>query len=211
MQSLPLPVVASPLASFKQHRFNSDPSRFSLNLSLSLAQKSPSLWAASYPSPPMSGSPPPEQRHEVPRGTRRRRRSDSPTSVPVVSTTAPPSLGDRPDPAQWQGAVGRSPDTERRNVRRDPYYGEYVPVEQPVSSAAGEASRVGPAAAPLQDPQLPAQPGFTSPKSTRRSKAHVASACVNCKRKHLRCDSARPCLRCVQSGKEVSQYAPEKM
>jgi hypothetical protein len=42
------------------------------------------------------------------------------------------------------------------------------------------------------------------PRSTRRAKAHVASACVNCKRKHLGCDSARPCRRCVLSGKAVS-------
>ncbi|CAG8360237.1 unnamed protein product [Penicillium salamii] len=38
-------------------------------------------------------------------------------------------------------------------------------------------------------------------KSTRRTKAHVASACVNCKKKHLGCDPARPCRRCVLSGK----------
>lgn len=42
------------------------------------------------------------------------------------------------------------------------------------------------------------------PRSTRRAKAHVASACINCKRKHLGCDSARPCRRCVQAGKAVS-------
>ncbi|RAK78548.1 putative C6 transcription factor [Aspergillus fijiensis CBS 313.89] len=41
-------------------------------------------------------------------------------------------------------------------------------------------------------------------KPTRRTKAHVASACVNCKKKHLGCDPARPCRRCVLSGKEVS-------
>ncbi|EAW06782.1 putative C6 transcription factor [Aspergillus clavatus NRRL 1] len=48
-----------------------------------------------------------------------------------------------------------------------------------------------------------------SPKGTRRTKAHVASACVNCKKKHLGCDPARPCRRCVLSGKERStQIAP---
>ncbi|KAL4872870.1 hypothetical protein BDV12DRAFT_210175 [Aspergillus spectabilis] len=41
-------------------------------------------------------------------------------------------------------------------------------------------------------------------KTTRRTKAHVASACVNCKKKHLGCDPARPCRRCVLSGKEAS-------
>ncbi|KAL4746910.1 hypothetical protein BDW72DRAFT_197214 [Aspergillus terricola var. indicus] len=38
-------------------------------------------------------------------------------------------------------------------------------------------------------------------KTVRRTKAHVASACVNCKKKHLGCDPARPCRRCVLSGK----------
>ncbi|XP_077661207.1 uncharacterized protein AFUA_6G11110 [Aspergillus fumigatus Af293] len=42
------------------------------------------------------------------------------------------------------------------------------------------------------------------PKGTRRTKAHVASACVNCKKKHLGCDPARPCRRCVLSGKEAT-------
>lgn len=37
----------------------------------------------------------------------------------------------------------------------------------------------------------------------RRAKAHVPSACVNCKRKHLACETRRPCNRCVQTGKEV--------
>ncbi|KAJ5933319.1 hypothetical protein N7454_005648 [Penicillium verhagenii] len=43
-----------------------------------------------------------------------------------------------------------------------------------------------------------------APKSTRRTKAHVASACVNCKKKHLGCDPARPCRRCVLAGKASS-------
>jgi hypothetical protein len=44
-------------------------------------------------------------------------------------------------------------------------------------------------------------------KTVRRTKAHVASACVNCKKKHLGCDPARPCRRCVLSGKAVSQLS----
>ncbi|KAL3491520.1 hypothetical protein BJX62DRAFT_237119 [Aspergillus germanicus] len=52
------------------------------------------------------------------------------------------------------------------------------------ASAAGTASRTLPQ------------------KTTRRTKAHVASACVNCKKKHLGCDPARPCRRCVLSNKE---------
>lgn len=41
------------------------------------------------------------------------------------------------------------------------------------------------------------------PGIARRAKAHVPSACVNCKRKHLACETRRPCNRCVQTGKEV--------
>ena len=46
---------------------------------------------------------------------------------------------------------------------------------------------------------IPGPPGIA-----RRSKAHVPSACVNCKKKHLACETKRPCNRCVQTGKEVS-------
>ncbi|KAK3174261.1 hypothetical protein OEA41_001505 [Lepraria neglecta] len=42
------------------------------------------------------------------------------------------------------------------------------------------------------------------PGIARRAKAHVPSACVNCKKKHLACETKRPCNRCVQTGKEAS-------
>lgn len=47
---------------------------------------------------------------------------------------------------------------------------------------------------------LPGPPGIA-----RRAKAHVPSACVNCKKKHLACETKRPCSRCVSTGKEVSE------
>ncbi|KAM0261700.1 hypothetical protein ACHAQJ_002152 [Trichoderma viride] len=43
---------------------------------------------------------------------------------------------------------------------------------------------------------------YTSPKSQRKTKGHVASACVPCKKAHLRCDAQRPCSRCLGNGKE---------
>ncbi len=46
-----------------------------------------------------------------------------------------------------------------------------------------------------------------APGASRKVKAHVPSACVNCKRKHLACETKRPCGRCVQTGKEVSSPA----
>ena len=45
---------------------------------------------------------------------------------------------------------------------------------------------------------MPGVPGVA-----RRAKAHVPSACVNCKKKHLACETKRPCNRCMQTGKEV--------
>lgn len=62
---------------------------------------------------------------------------------------------------------------------------------------------------PVLDPAHPTGRSLTQ-KSTRRTKAHVASACVNCKKKHLGCDPARPCRRCVASGKSVSLPKDQK-
>ncbi|KAH8155375.1 uncharacterized protein LAJ45_00385 [Morchella importuna] len=48
------------------------------------------------------------------------------------------------------------------------------------------------------------QPSFLPPQLPRRTKSHVASACVNCKKAHLACDVRRPCPRCVSLGKQDS-------
>ncbi|KAK5165589.1 uncharacterized protein LTR77_009118 [Saxophila tyrrhenica] len=63
------------------------------------------------------------------------------------------------------------------------YGASAVPAPLGVSSAAGPA-------------------GSTLARPARKSKAHVASACINCKRAHLSCDVQRPCARCVASGKQ---------
>ncbi|KAN0064654.1 hypothetical protein ACQY0O_002284 [Thecaphora frezii] len=39
------------------------------------------------------------------------------------------------------------------------------------------------------------------PATRKMAKAHVPSACLNCKRAHLACDVGRPCRRCVNLGK----------
>lgn len=41
----------------------------------------------------------------------------------------------------------------------------------------------------------------SSPAGRKPAKAHVPSACLNCKRAHLACDVGRPCRRCVNLGK----------
>ncbi|KAH6714387.1 hypothetical protein BKA61DRAFT_359194 [Leptodontidium sp. MPI-SDFR-AT-0119] len=49
---------------------------------------------------------------------------------------------------------------------------------------------------PIREP-----PEFSLPKQQRKTKGHIASACVPCKRAHLRCDAQRPCSRCLSNGK----------
>lgn len=56
----------------------------------------------------------------------------------------------------------------------------------------------------VQQAAMIAPPPVRPTKPARRTKAHVASACVNCKKAHLSCDVQRPCGRCVSSGKQVS-------
>lgn len=66
----------------------------------------------------------------------------------------------------------------------------------------------GPTLALQQPASLASQVPLRNTKTARRNKAHVASACVNCKRAHLSCDVQRPCTRCVTSGKEVGDNIP---
>ncbi|KJZ79846.1 hypothetical protein HIM_00560 [Hirsutella minnesotensis 3608] len=70
--------------------------------------------------------------------------------------------------------------------------------QRPSSSAQGAD---GPYQMSSRGPATENQ-GFSPPKSQRKTKGHVASACVPCKRAHLRCDAQRPCSRCLSNGKE---------
>lgn len=44
----------------------------------------------------------------------------------------------------------------------------------------------------------------TETSSRKAVKAHVSSACLNCKRAHLACDAERPCRRCTKLGKTAT-------
>lgn len=178
--------------SFKNHRSSIDQDRVRLNLTLPKPLGTPT-WAT-LPTPPMSGSPPPHQPPEVPQiAGRRRKRSDSPTTAPATST--PTQTYDEQAPI-IQGDFGG----ERPLVPVQPggYATVYSQAPQYTYSAAPSMGIVT-----TSPPESRYAPGQVSPRTTRKAKAHVASACVNCKKKHLRCDNARPCRRCVQSGKEV--------
>lgn len=197
MQSLVLCPPSLTPSQFGQPRFNSGPERLPLNRTWSTNARGCSPRASS-PRQSMSGSPP-EEEHSQTSGEKPRAQS---ASEPVVATTVEattveetgavlsqqlPAVSEAlPSQATPQGKVEQSalPPLLTSSLPRQ------VPPSYPVPAV--EASTPVTTARSL------------GPRSTRRTKAHVASACVNCKKKHLGCDSARPCRRCVLAGKAVS-------
>lgn len=211
MQSLLLPHSSFPNKPFGDPRSDLESGPLSLNLSWSTNSHGPSLRAP-YPSPPMSGSPPAENPAELSRGSRRRRCSEphpATTNGAVESILAP---GPVSAAGEREGQYAVSAQTPALPGRPD-----IIPERLPSSRSL---EYIGGVSAPAETPYLQpgpatATPGATAvtaaartlpPRQTRRTKAHVASACVNCKRKHLGCDSARPCRRCVLAGKAVSLF-----
>ncbi|PGH13630.1 hypothetical protein AJ80_06262 [Polytolypa hystricis UAMH7299] len=194
MHSLRSTELSLPLTAFGEaHRPGSDPLKFPLNLCLSDPYCLPSLRAP-YLSPPMSGSPSPQNRFDPLRGERRRQQSSSPTFVstqPVSQSL--PTLSE---------ALVRDPVPEPLIHDPRPSHATSQPVHLATLTPLVEVSHLRPGL--VTGPPLPPRATPLPPRSTRRAKAHVASACVNCKRKHLGCDAARPCRRCVVAGKEAS-------
>ncbi len=183
-------------SSFTKHRSSISGSRFTIeHLTLPKPIAVPA-WA-SLPTPPMSGSPPPEQPAEPAQiAGRRRKRSRTPTTTTATATLAPITPFDTTAPRST--ALSRGGETLAEfAVQPGPYALNYP--QPPTTYQA--ASTLLSSSTGVQEPRFALSP--ISPRATRKPKAHVASACVNCKKKHLRCDSSRPCRRCVQSGKEV--------
>ncbi|ETI20805.1 hypothetical protein G647_07147 [Cladophialophora carrionii CBS 160.54] len=144
----------------------------------------------------MSGSPPPERPAEPPQiAGRRRKRSHTPPVTTTATTLAPITPLDTS--AARPATLLRGGETlGELAVQHDPYALNYPPPPTTYQAASTLLS----SSTSVQDSRFALSP--ISPRTTRKPKAHVASACVNCKRKHLRCDASRPCRRCVQSGKE---------
>lgn len=77
---------------------------------------------------------------------------------------------------------------------------------EPLLSQAAEESRRSQAvpvtvSSPIGRSPFMAQPPGHS-QTQRKTKSHVASACVNCKKAHLACDIRRPCPRCIGLNKQ---------
>ena len=146
----------------------------------------------SYPSPPMSGPPSPK------RICLEKPMTKSPSNVVVPPVTAsglaagvPASSSSGHPPAEHTSSPQPPTSEATMTIRPRTPTASLIPHSQ--SSARAETPE------PTTD-----QPVNSSPsRGGRRSKAHVANACGNCKRAHLSCDVQRPCVRCVATSKAV--------
>ncbi|KAF2869846.1 hypothetical protein BDV95DRAFT_497593 [Massariosphaeria phaeospora] len=179
----------------------------------------------SYPSPPMSDSHSPARRsahivetdgHLYPPPVSEPRRHEGFVPPPPP----PPQLLLDPRSAAAQGIPHQRPlypgEVQSRGAPLHYHQSgrvvepaSYVGVQVPQNYAYGypgpgvPAYLGGPGPGPqVQPTSMLTPPPLRPTKPARRTKAHVASACVNCKKAHLSCDVQRPCGRCVASGKQ---------
>ncbi|CCT65078.1 uncharacterized protein FFUJ_04779 [Fusarium fujikuroi IMI 58289] len=206
-----------------QRRGISDLAQIALDLawvSESAEQDSFARYRA-YPSPPMSGSPPLPSKQPQDAGDR----GQAPVGYSASSQTDTywgnsnqqlPT--DHRGPANMQTTLPRlfqpgpsdaPPFSYRRTEETLPRPVSYI---QPGGPSMPQSSGYIPPGIPGAPssytssvrPSVVENQPMTSPKSQRKTKGHVASACVPCKRAHLRCDAQRPCSRCITNGKEES-------
>ncbi|CUS15752.1 unnamed protein product [Tuber aestivum] len=201
--------------SFGERRsISHDLARFSLDLGPARPGVSLAAHTVPYPSPPMSHSPPPL--HPLsPKQDARRRPS---TSISI--------------PQDVRGLPGRALE-QHSYSHHDPQYPHQLQQQQhqgPVSATSSSAdSEHFPAPFPSMNnhesphthsSQLPATspgrrtpfvspPSFPPPQLPRRTKSHVASACVNCKKAHLACDGANSTKGSDTSVTKHEGLAPE--
>ncbi|KAH8700808.1 hypothetical protein BGW36DRAFT_357452 [Talaromyces proteolyticus] len=195
MQSLLLPAPWFSNTHFGPHRFDIDPGHIPIHSRPPSAGSKSSLGALHIPLP-MSGSLPTGTQSEGADVIQYQQQSgpERPTPIDPVRTSLPPRL-------PTLNPIGTS------SVTQPPRF--LSPLGTPIhGSSAFQVPGINTGLSQVftEPPQTYGVPATSTvrplpPRSTRRAKAHVASACVNCKRKHLGCDSARPCRRCVLSGK----------
>lgn len=207
MQSIALPPSTIFSSQLGHPKFGTDPVRLSSNLGRPTDARGCNPRALPLPRP-MSSSKLAHDTLETSGESRRSTRPELPqfgvtstagTLGPAFTYTPSAAPETREPPLQH---VVSAPDSE---LSQRPFVNDQLPrlpsvfsgprTTQPREPPFSTASLIS------SPPEAAARP--LSHKPTRRTKAHVASACVNCKKKHLGCDSARPCRRCVLAGKEV--------
>ncbi|KAF2202732.1 hypothetical protein GQ43DRAFT_301835 [Delitschia confertaspora ATCC 74209] len=164
----------------------------------------------SYPSPPMSDSHSPNRRSAQlvkPESSSYPSSSDARRPLPPPPPVPPPL-----PPIEPRTATSAQPFVHPGTV----YSGEGQPyLYQPSRVAGAHSYHFGytdrgippfpgtQGSAPQAQPTAIIAPqAARATKAARRTKAHVASACVNCKKAHLSCDVRRPCGRCEAAGKQ---------
>jgi hypothetical protein len=158
-----------------------DLARFSLDLA---PDRRPSNKVP-YPSPPMSHSPPPLN-PQPPNELR-----------PQATTTYYNSHGGHMQPS-YGGYSQQYPQEQQHQTQQQPTpfsangpspgEPENFPAPFPSISNNNERYPASDISLPGRSPFVP-QTSFPPPPPPRRPKSHVASACVNCKKAHLACDS----------------------
>lgn len=204
MQALPPFRCPFSQTSFVKQRVNTDLTRYPLDLIKTQFEAQSLDEKVSYLSPPMSKSPPLPDSSNISStgefsqqgldGQPRRVRSN-PSIGSYIRTAEPHKLEDWRRQDVWRGSeINRL----ERPGETHPVHGVIEEFPRTVQERRGHSS-----SPTIHRTPFVSQPSLPSPRSARRAKAHVPSACVNCKRKHLRCEQRRPCHRCVQAGKEV--------
>ena len=149
----------------------------------------------SYPSPPMSGPPSPERR---PSDTSTSNESLQDVTMLSVAGVRAPSTIEEELPSAAQGTPDRP--ATGTTAASESTMSPRLPTTRPPSQLDPRPGAENVPPGSLADESAISIGG----RGGRRSKAHVANACGNCKRAHLSCDVQRPCNRCVATGKTVS-------
>ncbi|KAF8243949.1 hypothetical protein K440DRAFT_30226 [Wilcoxina mikolae CBS 423.85] len=143
-----------------------------------------------YPSPPMSHSPPPPLNSPSPSDPRHQTSAFySSAGQMQPSYSSYPYLHEQQQPVQFGVNISLPGDPETYPAPFPPINNSNDRYPPPVIS-------------PIGRPPFISQTSFPPPMPPRRPKSHVASACVNCKKAHLACDTRRPCPRCIGLGKQ---------
>ena len=182
-----------------QHQFQHVPTSRALKRKRTPQPPSSKVIRQSYPSPPMSNHPSPSRPPIEPIP------STTTAPPPSITTGTQPARSQPPQPAAlpltqplaYSSLPGHEPATLTSTTQLPDVAG--IQAERFGTLPSGQnVFSVGQASTTLRN--VEATP---SGRPGRKAKAHVASACMNCKRAHLSCDIQRPCTRCVASGKQV--------
>lgn len=195
------------LCSLGHRRGYYDPARFSLDLTWPRADSESAAPGPTgdYPSPPMSGSPPTPPKVSQEADDRAHQLYQAATSHDVYRASATSQPDSRmlpglsaplrhyqPEPLDRMSYAFPRPEDHMQ--RPYPTYtsshSQMLTQQHPYLPAPAPIPTSGPVpgynAVTTRPPTQESQQSFASPKSQRKTKGHVASACVPCKKAHLR-------------------------